>query len=368
MNTFKNVAMNIMKMKQLTATATATATTTTNDYNLKDDHQEQETIVDIEQQQNKTSNNNNQFINTTPPFETNTNNNNNNNNQSRKEAVDEKEEEKDEIPDTLLGKANNLLRFGEQLVAVAEGSGDDADGDAKNVEKQLLLQQSPPPPSNSSKCAYYYCRPCSIFFNFVTIRMKSLTRFMYLFTVVQILLIGMAAVLYYAFHNPIVEESSGVSYSWYLLLMARFLITFTLALAAEILLIDYLILETKLSIWSIGRFLTLMTAQAKGWPIRIMFWGVFNFALLYGDHNYVQNSWINWPEFVSQSHSGTLLSSHEYRNILLCLIIVGGSVMVKRALIVALTGKKKFGMFKKYRSLLLLLCFVFALSLMRKYK
>jgi hypothetical protein len=78
-------------------------------------------------------------------------------------------------------------------------------------------------------------------------------------------------------------NNQGVSFAWSILLLTRLFVTFTLAISTETLIIDYLFLETQLAVKSIGRVLTLMTVQAKGWPMRIVFWALWNFILIIGD-------------------------------------------------------------------------------------
>ena len=147
-------------------------------------------------------------------------------------------------------------------------------------------------------------------------------------------LIGVAAILYYIFENPLVLEeetscdtpeecteslrneaneainlleaqlvsnSTGTdgprvtydsirellitneaSYSWWLLFVARQLITFNLAKFTEAILIEYLALRSKLCVWLLGPFVTLFLVQSKGWPVVCFLWSLFDFFLLYG--------------------------------------------------------------------------------------
>jgi hypothetical protein len=105
----------------------------------------------------------------------------------------------------------------------------------------------------------HYCNPCYKFTTFISLRKEGALKYAKLLFLALLLLVGTAAILYYNFDNPL--DSNGVSYSWIILLIARLLVTFTLAVLTETLLIDYIFLETKLAVLSIGRFLTLMTVS-----------------------------------------------------------------------------------------------------------
>lgn len=113
-------------------------------------------------------------------------------------------------------------------------------------------------------------------------------------------LTGIAAILYYLVNNPPTgisqDGSSGskASTSWWLLFVARQVITFSLALLMQLLLIDFLALGTRIVLRLCGPILTLLIVQSKGYPFVIFWWSIFDFSMLYGGefarHWYVAGS------------------------------------------------------------------------------
>jgi hypothetical protein len=131
-------------------------------------------------------------------------------------------------------------------------------------------------------------------------------------------------------------------------------VTFTLAISTETLIIDYLFLETQLAVKSIGRVLTLMTVQAKGWPMRIIFWALWNFILIIGDAKWKRH-WLWWQSKVALFSTDNQGSEEHTISILIftmasCLI-VGLATMFKRAYFAYYFGRKKYGEY--YFSILL---------------
>ncbi len=195
-------------------------------------------------------------------------------------------------------------------------------------------------------CYRTYCGPCQTFTNFVTMRRQAAWKYTTIVTILIASLLAVAAILFYQFENPI--DDVGAAYSWYLLLFSKLTVTFTLAVLSEALLVDYLFLETKLAVMSIGRFLTLMTVQAKGWPLRIFFWAIWTFTLIIGDVEWKQH-WLNFQDkvelFTSKNPGLPPDRAQNLDRVMVACIILGLSTMVKRALFAQYIGKKKYGKF-----------------------
>ena len=151
--------------------------------------------------------------------------------------------------------------------------------------------------------------------------------------------------------------------SWLLLFLGvRLVITFGLAFAIQIFLIDFCCLLTSISLRLCGSFITLFIVQSKGWPFISLAWGVLNFALLYGTSDFANHwgYWQDWLDIVSSfifrahfgstrqsffspvaihelifqfnanNQAGEILTSRAYTGLLASMIVAGFSVAAKR--------------------------------------
>mmetsp|Transcript_28328 Transcript_28328/g.32458 ORF Transcript_28328/g.32458 Transcript_28328/m.32458 type:complete len:688 (-) Transcript_28328:1311-3374(-) len=234
--------------------------------------------------------------------------------------------------------------FNDQNTALTNDNNDHDDNDKNKKERNCCYKLKECLSSLCCICAK--CGSCvSHFGNFLSLRKESARKFLVTILGIEALLFVLAFLIYVV-GNP-TEPNSGTSYVWYFMLSMRFLVTLALALITQVVLIDFLFLETKIAIRTLGRFVTLMAAQAKGWPLWLFLFGVWNFILLYGTSDFVE-SWIFFLDFHFLSviiPDQNLLSSQGYRNFLFALITVGLATMVKRAIIVAFVGKRKFKMY-----------------------
>ena len=157
-------------------------------------------------------------------------------------------------------------------------------------------------------------------------------------------LVAVSTILFYSLDNPI--ASLGASYSWWLLFAARHAITLILAQITQFILIDYIALETRFAVLFVGRLLTLMAVQAKGWPLIMLLWSLWNFALNCGKSSYKRH-WFHMQEWITMLNdnnpSGRVVGHESYRTFLVVLIVVGLLVMTKRILISFWVGKKNYG-------------------------
>ncbi len=192
-------------------------------------------------------------------------------------------------------------------------------------------------------CYRRRCGPCYKFTNFVWLRRRDGLRKLSALSIALVILLGIAAILFYVFGNPVNDD--GVAFSWVFILLARNCITFTLAIFTEAFLVDYLFLETKLAVKYIGKFLTLMTVQAKGWPLRILFFAMWNYILIIGDSKWKQY-WLYWQHYVTMftplNPAPKNTTQFLHLTMTAC-IIVGVSTMFKRAFFAFYLGKKKYG-------------------------
>jgi len=255
----------------------------------------------------------------------------------------------------LIGKANSFFRLNNQL-----------ETELNDVENQQPLTSSAPNDSSMDifndiedgydngknrqrrkMTCYRKNGCCSKLSNFFYIRINAGLRKLYYLAIFLFVTIGIACLLFYVFDNPI-AKNDGTTYSWYFTLFARFGVTFTLAILIEVLLIDYLFLETNLAVRTIGRFCTLMAVHAKGWPLRIAIWGSLNFVFTIGNQDW-RLHWLHNQEHIrvfNNSNPGPKTEEQEnLRNIMLSLIILGVVTMFKRAYFAYFLGTKRYAMY-----------------------
>lgn len=138
----------------------------------------------------------------------------------------------------------------------------------------------------------------------------------------------------------------GASVSWWLIFLGvRQAITFALARMTEAFVIDFLSLGTQLTRRFLGPVLALFIVQSKGWPVRLIFWGAYNFALLYGDRRFARH-WLYWQDVIAlfnrANPAGNVTHSKNYLKILALAMGVGAVVAVKRFYMGLTLGKSTY--------------------------
>lgn len=192
------------------------------------------------------------------------------------------------------------------------------------------------------------CLPWYAFRTLIGVQQRKIRRFFKAFFFLLVPMLCLAFILYYIAGNP--GTFRGASYSWWCLFAIRLGITLTLARVTEFIFIDYIALETNITVRFIGRLLTLMLIQSKGWPILCVFWGIWNFSIVHGSNPFAKN-WLYWASDTlaifdeEKNPSGGIPSNRTYTVILATMIIIGVVIMVKRLLVSLLLGKKKYGKF-----------------------
>jgi len=92
----------------------------------------------------------------------------------------------------------------------------------------------------------------------------------------------------FRFFTP--DKTNRASVSWWILFLGvRQVITFTLAKSFQALVIDFLALRKRWFIRLFGPCVTLIIVQSRGWPFILLFWALFDFALLYGDTRFARH-------------------------------------------------------------------------------
>lgn len=168
---------------------------------------------------------------------------------------------------------------------------------------------------------------------------------------------GVAAILYYLVENPPTgkseDGSSGdhASASWWILFICiRQIITFSMALGAQTLIIDYLALGSRNLLRLAGPVVTLLIVQSKGWPFLFFSWSLFDFAMLSGTGPFAAH-WAFWQNtvglFNEKNPSGNVVSNEWNIRLLAVAMCVSLVVAVKRFLIGLYLGRQTFAHFGK---------------------
>eukprot|EP00977_Amphora_coffeiformis_P012336 scaffold3043_cov180-Amphora_coffeaeformis.AAC.28 len=179
----------------------------------------------------------------------------------------------------------------------------------------------------------------------------------YLKTVILYLiipLVGISAILYYFADNPptgrVDEETRATetdrpSASYILLFCCRQLVTFSMAFASQIFVVDFIALNTRIMLNLVGPVLTLLVVQSKGWPFILLWWSIFDFALLAGDYPFAHH-WLRFQSFIGflseNNPSGQLVDNEWYWRALSIAISVSLAVSVKRFIVGLYLGRATF--------------------------
>ena len=147
---------------------------------------------------------------------------------------------------------------------------------------------------------------------------------------------GMSAFLFYVFPETAnVEDSENASVSWWLMFIGvRQVFTLLLAKLAEAILIDFLAVQTRVSLRIIGPFFTLMLVQSKGWTFQLFAWASIDFTILYGSSDFAHH-WLYFLDgtislFSEKNASGNVVESQNYRDLLFTALFVSAAIAVKR--------------------------------------
>jgi hypothetical protein len=167
-------------------------------------------------------------------------------------------------------------------------------------------------------------------------------------------LVLVAAILFYFAGNPPTGTATGEergtpgttpSSSWWLLFTVRQVITFSMSLATQAFIIDFSCVGTRAMVRLVGPMVTLFIVQSKGWPFVVLAWGLFDFALLYGDNNFARH-WLYYQDFVglfnSENPSGHVVDSDSYRKILVISVAVALTTAAKRFVVGLYLGRQTF--------------------------
>jgi hypothetical protein len=156
-------------------------------------------------------------------------------------------------------------------------------------------------------------------------------------------------VVYYHLGNPNLEFMPGhASVAWWLIFVGRQCITLELARLTQWLLVDKIILGTRVAVKCLGPLPTLYAIQAKGWPIMLALWAIADLFLLHGDNRFQQH-WFYFTgiSIFKDANSGVyILTSPTYLRMLLSMLVAGLATAGKRTAVAMYFGRRTFSEFK----------------------
>lgn len=262
-----------------------------------------------------------------------------------------------------LQHGRNRLASVEELIegAIEESDGSDNDKSKIDVESQAA---SNGPQRTVRRGKFSMRRSNSVFRgakdivedseqmwkSFFRTRKYFIRRYVKNVGILLVLLLGVASLLFYALDNPLTKAVDQASVSWYLLFCARQIITLTLALVTQILVIDFLGVSTKILLRFVGQYGTLLIIMSRGWPFTVFMWSIYDFALLYGKRafsshwGYSQNT---IGLFNESNPNGNIVSSTWNSRILFIALFVSLATALKRFVLGLYLGRQTFG--KKVR-------------------
>lgn len=138
------------------------------------------------------------------------------------------------------------------------------------------------------------------------------------------------------------DETPFVSW-WFLFIGVRQIVTLTLALITQALLIDYVALGSRFSLKYMGPAVTLLAVQARGWPCVLTFWAIYDLVLLSGDRA-LAHHWLYFQDYINlfneNNHSGNIVQSAWNFRILVTAAVVGVVVAIKRVILGLFLARK----------------------------
>jgi len=261
--------------------------------------------------------------------------------------------------DLLRANVDSILKHSErgsvdEIPVVLEVSEEeDADGSASDVEspavddpQEKTTKKSRFPFADKIKEEWEFASKFHYYFG------TPLSRSIYWYCKVALLYLilpstGIAAILYYLAENPATDRDSvmaSVSW-WFLFIGVRQVVTFSLALGTQLILIDFLSIRVGGTLRVLGPWGSLGLVQAKGWPFILFAWGLFDFAILYGDGPFY-NHWLFWQGTIdmctSKNPAGQVVNSDAYRRILSVAVSLGAVAAVKRFWLALFLGRQTF--------------------------
>ena len=210
-------------------------------------------------------------------------------------------------------------------------------------------------PNNIKRAIVCIQQEYQIFKIFLKPRIKKMKFYARLFALFIFLpTIALSTLLFHGLRNPLVSVGCGddaknpcPSISWVLnFLVLRQFISYTLARATEIVLIDFIALKTRAFLRLLGPVATLIFVQSKGWPFQLSCWALYSFALNSGVHRFAEH-WLFYQHtfkmLSEENPAGNITNSWWNYRILETALVLGIAAGMKRFLVGLYLGRRMYG-------------------------
>lgn len=114
---------------------------------------------------------------------------------------------------------------------------------------------------------------------------------------------------------------------------------------AQTILIDWIVMSSRLVLAIIGPWATMLCLQSRGWPFLVGMWGILAMIFLHGDNAFVQH-WLHFTgiKIFTVANSGSyILNSSTYLRVLIGMLLAGIATSLKRTIVTLYFGKRSFG-------------------------
>jgi hypothetical protein len=230
----------------------------------------------------------------------------------------------------------------------------DADGNDPNTTDSRRTRRKEAQQKILSRATDHLKEDLEVWRTFFSPRKENVkTYFKFVTIYMGVPLIGAAFVLFYAFDNPPTYDKDAItnaSASWWLLFCMRQVITLSLALLMQLLIIDFLSVGTRVMLRIVGPILTLLIVQSRGWPFVFFWWSMFDFALIQGDRELSQH-WLFWQDFVglfnTSNPSGNVVDNPIYLRVLVLTAVISVVVAIKRFVVGLWLSRNTFSEFNR---------------------
>jgi hypothetical protein len=175
--------------------------------------------------------------------------------------------------------------------------------------------------------------------------------------------VAVSSILFYGLDNPpcqnpgacvppdeskksVVVYLGSASASWWILFVCcRQLITAMVAKATEDVLVDYFALQSTWSLSLFGPHVTLFIVLARGWPVRVFLWGLYDILFLYGKHSFAQH-WLFYQDVITMMNDknpdGGITGTTEYLDFLIIAMILSVFAAAKRVWLGLVLGRNTY--------------------------
>jgi hypothetical protein len=254
----------------------------------------------------------------------------------------------------------------EQTDSNHEGKGSNNNGKKKKRNKRITQVLSPfkhLPYADKIKNEW------DLFNQFLNPRKASMfTYARYILLYLWIPALGVASLLYHLFENPNtgkgpwddnsvgfnetvaeepvekIEDQASISW-WIIFICIREVSIVIMAKCIEAVIVDFLAIQTRAILRTLGPVITLLFVQSKGWPFLLSCWGILNFLLITGDNRF-NHHWLFWQDvwglFNENNPSGDVTNTLWLLRICAVASALGAAVSCKRVFVGVYLGRQTF--------------------------